>query len=227
MVVPEAPPRPFRTAALGLLAAGLVLAQHACSSAPPAAAPTAAPSPSPSAPATSPPPTGAPATATSSPSAGGSTEDILDGDRQVALKPHPGAGSVLAVDTKGRLDVTDGPGAYSRFVLTKVGDRHQIRTAEADPSGERSCMGIKSNGEAPLTVVAAVCDASSTGQLFRLRDQEEAVDGRPTYTIAGEGGVFLQVTDGYGLIAEEAGDGTRETVFSFVDNGPAPLPPTG
>ncbi len=214
--------RPFRTAVLGVLAAGLALTQHACSTATPAEETTSAPPP-----AVTPAPTtsAAPSPAESQP--GGSQEDILSGERQVVLKPVPSFESVLAVDDKGRLTLTDGPGVFSLFVLTKVGDRHQIRTATDDGTGERPCMGIKSNGSEPLTVVAAVCDAGAAGQLFRITREDREVDGLPTYAIAGEGGTFLQVSEQEGLIAEELGDSGLRTTFSFVDNGPTPPPPTG
>ncbi len=224
--------RPFRTAALGVLTAGLVLTQQACSTDTRAGTPAGTPA--------APPPSAAPPSATSAPApapitpadsdpadGGGSQGEILDGERQIVLKPVPGFESVLAVDDKGRLTLTDGPGVISLFVLTRVGDRHQIRTAKDDGTGERPCMGLKSNGSNPLTVVAAVCDTSATGQLFRITPQDREVDGLPTYAIAAEGGAFLQISEQRGLIAEELGDSELRTTFSFVDNGPTPPPPTG
>ncbi|SCL37086.1 hypothetical protein GA0074692_4548 [Micromonospora pallida] len=167
--------------------------------------------------------------ATGSPPAaggGGGDEAILRGERQVAIKPVPSFESILAVDEKGRLNLTDGGAEYALFVLDPVGGgRHQIKTASADRSGEPSCMGLRDNGNEPTTVMAAPCDTSAAGQLFTL-ERMRATDerGRPTYAIRGDKGVHLRATADSGLVARAAGGGGLDTAFAFVDNGEATLP---
>jgi hypothetical protein len=217
-----------------LAATGLVLTQQACSSA--GDQPTAAPIPSASATSgLSDAPADPPATSSPSPSAtkkntgsGGGTKagrsQILAGKRQVVIRPIPSFESIVAVDAKGRLSTVDGEAEHGLFVFTPVGDKFQIRTAKAGAGGEPSCMGVKSNGTNPLTVVAAACDTSRGGQLFTITEQKKKdEDGDPTYAISNEG-AFLQIFPKYGLIAQELGDSPLETTFSFVDNGAAKLP---
>ncbi len=170
--------------------------------------------------------TGAPASGTApasssappvSPSAAPS-DPILAGRRQVVIAPIPSFESILAVDATGRLTLTDGDTDTSLFVLIPdAGGTHRIRTAKGSPP---SCMGLRNNGANPLTVVAAVCDPAAKGQLFTVapRPAKDSA-GRPTYTIAGDGGVYLR-TGRDGLIAEELGDAGPQTTFAFVDNGP-------
>ncbi|MFG1607541.1 hypothetical protein [Actinoplanes sp. NPDC049265] len=209
----------------GVLTAGLVLTQPACT---PAAAPVAAP---PSATATDPAPAASPSPSSSSspsPSAttkseSGSSGSPLSGRRQVVIRPNPSTESIVAVDAKGRLTLTDGQPEHSLFVFSPVGGKYQIKTATAGTGGEPDCMGVKSNGSAPLTVVATACDTSRAGQLFDVaRQKKNDAQGRPTYTIANQG-AFLQERP-TGLIAEELGDSPLETTFSLVDNGPSTLP---
>ncbi|MFG1889196.1 hypothetical protein ACGFIR_15175 [Micromonospora sp. NPDC049051] len=162
------------------------------------------------------------------PGATGSTDPILRGERQVVLRPVGSFESILAVDAKGRLSMTSGDTDKSLFVLLPAsGSRHQIRTAKAHAGGEPDCMGLRDNGSAPTTVVATACDAGRAGQLFTIEKTQEKSEGRPTYTISGDGGVRLRATDRQGLVVERVGAGAaREGLtFDFVDNGPAPAGP--
>lgn len=205
-----------RTVALAVIAAGLTTA---CSSTGTTSTATSAPAPAP-APSSAPVNPSATATATLGDKAG----NVLDGGRQVVIAPIPGGESILAVDDKGRLGPADGDVDKGLFVLTPANRKYQIRTAQPGPGGEAACLGVKQNGSNPLTVVATPCDTSRAGQLFTIK-QEKNKDskGRPTYAISNQG-AFLQVADGYGLIAEELGDSPLRTTYSLVDNGPATLP---
>jgi hypothetical protein len=204
-----------RTIALAVLAAGLTTA---CSSTGTPSTATSAPAPAASSPAAVSP------SATATATLGDKGGDVLDGGRQVVIAPIPGGESILAVDDKGRLGPADGDVDKGLFVLTPANGKHQIRTAAPDPGGEASCLGVKQNGSDPLTVVATACDTSRAGQLFTIKpEKKKDSKGRPTYAISNQG-AFLQVADGYGLIAEELGDSPLRTTYSLVDNGPATLP---
>ncbi|MFI0793800.1 hypothetical protein ACH4OY_14070 [Micromonospora rubida] len=72
------------------------------------------------------------------------------------------------------------------MLLPAGGNRYQIRTAKAHDSGEPDCMGLRDNGSAPATVVAAACDSRRAGQLFAIEKTQQKDQGRPTYTIGGE-----------------------------------------
>lgn len=63
------------------------------------------------------------------------------GDRQTVIRPSPSGEPVV-------------------FVLTRVGDKHQLRTAGADPL----CLEIERGGAAEV----ATCDDSRAGQFFTL-----------------------------------------------------------
>ena len=143
------------------------------------------------------------------------TNRVLTGTRQVAIVPVPSFESALALDTNGRLSLTDAEGGL--FVFTPVRKQHLIRTATADAdTGESSCLTIQVNGSDPLTVVAAACDAGDADQLFTV-----TANGK-NYVISNQAAV-LQVVDGE-LIAKELGDAPLKTTFKLVDNGKANLP---
>ena len=149
-------------------------------------------------------------------------DPILAGKRQIVIAPIPSFESVVVVDDSGRLSLTDGEAEHSMFVLTPVGDKYLIKTAKAGAGGEPSCMGIKNNGTGSLTVVAAACDTRRAGQLFTIARQKAKSNGLPTYAISNQS-AFLQVFPS-GLIAEELGDAPLKTTYAFVDNGPSTLP---
>ena len=141
---------------------------------------------------------------------------VLSGTRQVVIVPVPSFESVLAIDSDGRLGVTDAEADF--FVFTPVGRRFQIGTAGiAANIGEPACLRIKSNGSQSLTVVGALCDASDDRQLFDV-----AADGK-NYSISNSS-AFLQVDSDGLLIAQEWGDGGLDTSFKLVDNGKASTP---
>ncbi|MGK5517831.1 hypothetical protein ACSNN9_00565 [Micromonospora sp. URMC 107] len=152
----------------------------------------------------------------------------MRGERQVVLRPVGSFESILAVDAKGRLHLTDGDTDKSLFVLLPAhGNKYQIRTAKAHGGGEPDCMGLRDDGSAPATVVATACDAGRAGQLFAIERTREKSEGRPTYTISGEGEVRLRATDRQGLVVERVpeGDAGEGLTFDFVDNGAAPAGP--
>jgi hypothetical protein len=214
------------TVLLGVLAAGALLTQQACS---PMDRRSGGPVAFTTPPAESPAP-GSTTSTGSKPSGGGtksaagtSKNPILAGKRQVVIKPIPSFESIVVVDDKGRLSLTDGEAEHGLFVLTPSGDQHLIKTAKVGAGGEPSCLGVKNNGSASLTVEAAPCDAGRAGQLFTItRQKGKDSNGDPTYAISNRS-AYLQVFPS-GLIAEELGDAPLKTTFAFVDNGPSTLP---
>ena len=162
----------------------------------------------------------APLAVTSTASAA-AVDPILAGERQVVIKPIPSYESIVGIDSRGRLNLTDGEPAYGLFVLSPVGAKYQIKTAKPGDGKKAACIGIKNNGSNPLTAVAATCDSKRAGQLFDITKLAAKDNGRPTYAISNRG-AFLQYFPRTGLIAEELGDAKLVTTYSFVDNGPAP-----
>ncbi|GAA1583428.1 hypothetical protein [Actinoplanes couchii] len=148
-------------------------------------------------------------------------DPILQGKRQVVIKPIPSFESIVAIDSKGRLNLTDGEAKFGLFVLSPVGKKFQIKTAKAGDGKKAACIGIKNNGSKSLTAVATKCDKTRAGQLFTITKQKAKDNGRPTYAISNNS-AFLQYFPKSGLIAEELGDAPLVTTFSFVDNGKAP-----
>ncbi|WP_430788403.1 hypothetical protein [Actinoplanes sp. G11-F43] len=159
--------------------------------------------------------------AVTSPAAAAAADPILKGKRQVVIKPIPSFESIVAIDSKGRLGLTDGEAKYTLFVLSPVGEKFQIKTAKAGDGKKAACIGIKNNGSKPLTLVATKCDQKRAGQLFTITKLKAKDNGRPTYAISNSS-AFVQYFPKSGLIAEELGDAPLMTSFSFVDNGPAP-----
>jgi hypothetical protein len=148
-------------------------------------------------------------------------DPILAGKRQVVIKPIPSFESIVAIDGKGRLNLTDGEAEFGLFVLSPVGNKFQIKTAKPGDGKKAACIGVRSNGSNPLTAVAATCDTKRAGQLFTIAKLKAKDNGRPTYAIS-NAGAFLQYFPRTGLILEELGDAELTTSYSFVDNGPAP-----
>jgi hypothetical protein len=163
----------------------------------------------------------APSTITSS-KASLAVDRVLKGTRRVVIVPVSSFESILALDARGRLNLTDGDTDSSLFVFTPVNNEYLIKTAKANKTGEPSCLRVRGRGSNPLTVVAAACDTRDANQLFTVTFDKRDSQGHRTYVVSNQS-AFLQVVHGE-LIAEEIGDSTLKTSFRLVDNGKATLP---
>lgn len=154
---------------------------------------------------------------------GGGAGGILGGERQIVLRPVQTFESILHVDAKGHLALTDGETGSGLFVLLPGRDgKHQIRLAKADPSGEASCIGLKENTSGSATLDAAPCDSSKAGQLFDFEKLKKTDNGSPTYSIRTTKGYYIRALDETGVEAVATGP---DTTFVLVDNGTAPAGP--
>ncbi|GAA2560486.1 hypothetical protein GCM10010435_34820 [Winogradskya consettensis] len=154
---------------------------------------------------------------------GGGAGGILGGERQIVLRPVQTFESILHVDAKGHLALTDGETGSGLFVLLPGRDgKHQIRLAKADPSGEASCIGLKENTSGSATLDAAPCDSSKAGQLFDFEKLRKTDNGSPTYSIRTTKGYYIRALDETGVEAVATGP---DTTFVLVDNGTAPAGP--
>lgn len=121
----------------------------------------------------------------------------------------------------GGLGEVDGEEGRRLFVFVPQKSGHYlVRTAEPDADGDRACWQVQSAGSAPLTVAAAPCVPTEPRQLFSIV-VSGSEGGKRTYAISNSS-AYLQYSSQRGLILEELGDATLDTVFKFVDNGAAP-----
>jgi hypothetical protein len=181
------------------------------------AEPSATPALSPSASAT---PDGSP-----TPAAPAGDRDELSGKRQVYIVPvADGAGmplTVLGVDLKGRVNVTDDFGDRAGFVPVQTSPkskRYLVKTADMRSGGEPLCLQVQGNGSNPLTLVTKACDAGNSNQIFEFQEQGKDKKGQNKYLIHVDG-VYLHYSKGsrYGLIVQESGEG--DDLTSFVVSG--------
>ncbi|KWV31184.1 hypothetical protein [Micromonospora rifamycinica] len=157
-----------------------------------------------------------------SPSSGAPRTDPLGlGQRQFVLIRTSAAESVVSLLDDGGLGEVDGEEGRRLFVFVPQKSGHYlVRTAEPDADGDRACWQVQSAGSAPLTVAAAPCLPTEPRQLFSIV-VSGSEGGKRTYAISNSS-AYLQYSSQRGLILEELGDATLDTVFRFVDNGAAP-----
>ena len=220
-----------RIIAVMVAATALTLTQ-ACTGTAPATSPAPAPSGTtvsaePSVPTSVPPsatPTVAPSPSRTATSAGG--VDVLSGKHQVYIVPVADGMhmplTVLGVDAKGRVNVTDEFGDRAGFVPVQTAPKsakYLIKTADIRSGGEALCLQVQGNGSNPLTLVTKACDAGNKDQIFRFQAQGKDKGGLNKYLISVDG-VYLHYTKGsrYGLIVQESGEGDDLTSFTVSSN---------
>ncbi|MBW4700813.1 hypothetical protein [Micromonospora sp. RL09-050-HVF-A] len=150
-----------------------------------------------------------------------STDPLRLGQRRYVVLRSAAMESVVSLLDDGSLGEVDGDEGRSLFVFVPQGSgTYLVRTAEPDADGNRDCWQVRSAGSDPLTVVAAACSPDEPRQLFSIV-VHSSEGGQRTYALSNNS-AYLQYSDQRGLILEELGDAPLETVFRFVDNGPAP-----
>ncbi len=155
----------------------------------------------------------------------GTDQAILQGRRQVYIRIMQDPDGTLAVDRKGRVNLSDRYGNRALFVLVPDGKTFLIKTGKIVKGGEPLCLSTKHNGAAPLTIVTKACDAGDPWQQFTVERQASDPSGQPVYAISNSGAYLQWFRYGrHGLIAQEIGDDTLDTTFTFTDRGPATLP---
>jgi hypothetical protein len=145
---------------------------------------------------------------------------ILTGRRQINIRVDQDPDGVLGVTAAGRIDLTDTHGDRALFVLVPNGGAYAIKTGTIVEGGEPLCAGLQHNGTKPLTVVTKACDVADPSQRFTI--ERESAAG---YAISSDSAYLQWFRYGKnGLIAQELGDQTLQTTFTFTDRGKATLP---
>jgi hypothetical protein len=219
-------PLPVRVAALGAVVAGLALTQGCAGTAAAGTTPAGSPVAAQAKPATAAAKPAATSAATSAASPKASSDAaILAGRRQINLKLVQDPDGVLAVDRAGRIDLSDTYGRRALFVLVPNGDTHLIKTGAITQGGEALCASLQRNGTNPLTIVTTACDASDSAQQWTVQRYGKDSNGKRAYALSAAGAYVQWFRYGTnGVIAEELGDSTLETSFTFTDRGVARIP---
>ncbi|WP_328346386.1 hypothetical protein [Micromonospora sp. NBC_00421] len=166
-------------------------------------------------------PSATPSATPSAPRSSSPTDPLRLGQRQFVLVRSSAVESVVSLLADEGLGEVDGDEGRRLFVFVpQESGNYLVRTAEPDADGKRACWQVRAAGSDPLTVVAATCSPAEPRQLFSIV-AHGSDGGQQTYALSNNS-AYLQYSDQRGLILEELGDATLNTVFRFVDNGPAP-----
>jgi eukaryotic-like serine/threonine-protein kinase len=149
--------------------------------------------------------------------------EILRGNRRVLLHVAE-IDRDLAMDLHSpEVQVADGTGLKSQFVLIPMGVDYLIRTLrdQAEDAEHPTCLGVRINPDrAESALVPAEC-APTKATVFSLSATGREDDkGRPTYVLGNaEYGVVLWEPSDRKVVVAELGDFTPNLSVSFVDRG--------
>ena len=146
---------------------------------------------------------------------------ILAGNRRFSIQLEK-ADRYFMLDRGGEeLEVSDGTGSRSQFVLESVGVEYLIRSLRDEGyAGPETCLGVKLlHDERVAPVVGAACNPTK-GTLFSLAATgDEDARGRPTYSIRNEYGWLLWDADAKRSDVTEVGEPQFADKYSLVDRG--------
>jgi eukaryotic-like serine/threonine-protein kinase len=146
---------------------------------------------------------------------------ILAGNRRFSIQLAR-AGRFFMLDRHGdELEVSDGTGSQSQFVLEPVGVQYMIRSlADEGYAGPETCLGVDIDpDERASPVVGTACNPTK-GTLFTMSDTDDKDDkGRPVYSIRSEYGWLLWDADAKRSDVAEVGEPQFADKYTLVDRG--------
>ncbi|MBM2620889.1 serine/threonine protein kinase [Actinoplanes sp. LDG1-06] len=167
------------------------------------------------------------ATATPPPSAQAPVDPltaILAGDRRFSLQLGDSRRFFMLEDGNAELDLSDGTGSRSQFVLKPVGVDYMIQSLTNEGYASAPiCLGVKIDPEEPGTapLVATACTPTKA-TLFSLGEAGRDADGRPAYTIGNAYGFLLWDAEAKRSDVDEVGEARYADKYTFVDRGEPP-----
>jgi hypothetical protein len=163
--------------------------------------------------------------ATRSPAAQASTVDgltaILAGDRRFSIKLD-NANRYFMLDRGGEeLEVSDGTGSRSQFVLEPVGVEYLVRSLDNEGyAGPQTCLGVRIIPDEQVSPVVATACNPTKGTLFSLAATgDKDAKGRPTYSIRNAYGWVLWDADAKRSDVTEVGEPQFADKYTLVDRG--------
>ncbi|WP_246607328.1 serine/threonine-protein kinase [Paractinoplanes toevensis] len=146
---------------------------------------------------------------------------ILAGDRRFSIQLGK-ADRYFMLDRGGdELELSDGTGSRSQFVLEPVGVEYLIRSLGNEGyAGPETCLGVRIiPGEQAAPVVGAACTPTK-GTLFSVdATGDKDAKGRPTYSIRNEYGWVLWDSDAKRSDVAEVGEPQFADKYTLVDRG--------
>ena len=149
------------------------------------------------------------------------TGAILAGRRRISIRLTEIDRFLMLDRNSEELEVSDGTGSQSQFVLEPVGTEYLIHSLAGEAyAGPADCLGVRIRpGEPTNPVVNAACNPGK-GTLFTLTASgAQDGEGHPTYSIGSEYG-WVQ-WDAEAKRSEVTRDGDQQSAdkYSFIDRG--------
>jgi eukaryotic-like serine/threonine-protein kinase len=152
---------------------------------------------------------------------------ILAGDRRFSLQLGTTSRFFMLEDGNAELDVSDGTGSRSQFVLKPVGVDYMIQSLTNEGyAGADICLGVKIDPDEPAAPLVGTACTPTKATLFSLIDTGKSANGRPAYSIGSEYGFLLWDPDANRSDVTEVGEPQFAETYTFVDRGEPPVAPT-
>jgi hypothetical protein len=150
---------------------------------------------------------------------------ILAGTRRFSIRLEEADRFFMLERGGNELEVSDGTGSQSQFVLEPVGVQYLIRSLTNEAyAGPEICLGVLVRLQQRVTpVVGAACNATK-GTLFSLvATGAKDAGGHPVYSIGSEYGWLLWDADRKRSDVTEVGEPQFADKYTLVDRGETPV----
>ncbi|MET0424766.1 MAG: serine/threonine-protein kinase [Actinoplanes sp.] len=146
---------------------------------------------------------------------------ILTGERRFSIKLVRAERYYLLEGNGQELDLADGTGSKSQFVLKPVGVDYLIRSMGREGlAGPEVCLGVKVRPDERVSpVIGTACNATKATLFQLVPTGDKDAKGRPTYSIGNEYGWLLWDADAKRSDVAEVGEPQFAEKYTFVDRG--------
>ncbi|MBU2667831.1 serine/threonine protein kinase [Actinoplanes bogorensis] len=150
---------------------------------------------------------------------------ILAGERRFSLRLGPTDRFFMLDGNGAELDVSDGTGSRSQFVLEPVGVDYMIRSLTNEGyAGPEICLGVKITPGADFAPVVGAPCTPTKATLFSVSDTGTDTDGRPAFSVGNDYGFLRWDADARRSDVNEVGEPQFAEKFTLVDRGELPVP---
>ncbi|GAB2608330.1 hypothetical protein Aab01nite_61200 [Paractinoplanes abujensis] len=148
---------------------------------------------------------------------------ILAGDRRFSLQLGETGRFFMLEDAPAEVELSDGTGSRSQFVLEPVGVDYMIQSLTNEGyAGPPVCLGVKIDPSVTISPLVGTTCTPTKATLFSLVEAGRDAAGRPAYSFGNAYGFVLWDDRAKRSTVEETGDARYADRFTFVDRGEPP-----
>ncbi|WP_268919049.1 serine/threonine protein kinase [Paractinoplanes lichenicola] len=148
---------------------------------------------------------------------------ILAGNRRFSMQLSESDRFFMLEDAPAELELSDGTGSRSQFVLEPVGVDYMIQSLTNEGyAAAPVCLGVKIDPDEPIAPLVGTACTPTKATLFSLIEAGRDAAGRPAFSIGNDYGFLQWNAQARRTSVEEIGEPRYADKYTLVDRGEPP-----